>query len=122
LTTGSALVLQTDTKLPVELAMERQQRAAQIHPATYDLGNLPHVRIPYSMFRAPALDFVVSAGALYRASDGVRIDNQSSLYAAGEVARLTYDAQVSTTNRGLPNLLRVRAYRSDPDGRLLGPL
>ena len=57
------------------------------------------MRLPYRMWRAPALDFVVSAGVTYRASDGVRVDRQSSVYAAGEIARLSYDAQMTTTRR-----------------------
>jgi hypothetical protein len=121
-TTGSVLVLQSDAKLPVELAMERRQRAAHIRPASFDLSSLPQVRIPYRMWRAPALDFVVSAGVTYRASDGMRVDRQSSVFAAGEIAHLSYDAQVTTTQKGKPSLLRLRAYRSDPDGGLLGPL
>jgi hypothetical protein len=122
LTSGSALLLQSDTKLPIELTMERQQRAAHFHRASFDLKSLPQVRIPYRMWRAPALDFVVSGGLTYRAHDGVRVDRQSSVYAAGEIAHLSYDAQVTTTAKGKPNLLRLRAFRSDPDGHLLGPL
>src|SRR5881275_1011669 len=121
-TTGSVLVLQSEAKLPVELAMERRQRAAHIRPASFDLSSLPQVRIPYRMWRAPALDFVVSAGVTYRGSDGVRVDRQSSVFAAGEIAHMSYDAQVTTTEKDKPSLLRLRAYRSDPDGRLLGPL
>jgi len=121
-TSGSVLVLQSEAKLPVELAMERQQRAARIHHASFDLSGLPQVKIPYRMWRTPALDFVVSGGVTYRAQDGARVDRQSSVYAAGEVAHLSYDAQVTTTSTGKPNLLRVRAFRSDPDGHLLGPL
>src|SRR6476646_555856 len=121
-TSGSVLMLESAAKLPVELAMERQQRAARIHRASFDLKTLPQVRVPYRMWRTPALDFVVSGGATYRATDGVRVDRQSSVYAAGEIAHLSYDAQVTTTNKGKPNLLRLRAYRSDPDGHLLGPL
>ena len=67
-TTGSVLVLQSDTKLPVELAMERRQRAAHIRPASFDLSRLPQVRVPYRMWRTPALDFVVSAGVTMRTS------------------------------------------------------
>jgi hypothetical protein len=121
-TSGSVLLLQSDTKLPVELAMERQQRAARIHKAAFDLKTLPQVRVPYRMWRTPALDFVVSGGLTYRANDGVKVDRQTSVYAAGEFARLSYDAQVTTTERGKPNLLRLRAFRSDPDAGLLGPL
>jgi hypothetical protein len=122
MTSGSVLLLESDTKLPVELAMERKQRAARIHRASFDLNSLPQVRVPYRMWRSPALDFVVSGGATYRAGDGVRVDRQSSVYAAGEVAHLSYDAQVTTNAKGRPNLLRLRAFRSDPDAHLLGPL
>jgi hypothetical protein len=120
-TAGSVLLLSSATKLPVELAMEREARAARITPAKFDLSTLPQVRIPYRMWRAPALDFVVSAGVTYRASDGVKVDRESSVYAAGEIARLSYDAQMTTSQTGMPTQLRVRAYRSDPDGHLLGP-
>ncbi len=122
MTSGSVLLLESDTKLPIELAMERKQRAARIHHATFDLASLPQVRVPYRMWRAPALDFVVSGGVTYRAHDGVKVDRQASVYAAGEVADLSYDAQISTDGNGKPNLLRLRAFRSDPDGGLLGPL
>jgi hypothetical protein len=74
------------------------------------------------MWRAPALDFVVSGGITYRANDGMRVDRQSSVYAAGEIAHLSYDAQITTTSKGKPSLLRLRGFRSDPDGHLLGPL
>jgi hypothetical protein len=120
-TAGSVLMLQSEAKLPVELAIERKRRAASIKPAKFELAALPTVRVPYRMWRAPALDFVVSAGVTYRAKDGARIDRQSAVYAAGEFARLSYDAQLTTTQKGKPSTLRFHAYRSDPDGQLLGP-
>ena len=55
------------------------------------------------MWRAPALDFVVSAGVTYRARDGVEVDRAASVYAAGEIARLSYDAQVTTNQKGMPS-------------------
>jgi hypothetical protein len=121
-TSGSVLVLSSDEKLPVELAIERQKRAANLHRASFDLKSLPQVRVPYRMWRSPALDFVVSGGLTYRANDGMKVDRQSSIYAAGEIAHLSYDAQITTTDNGKPSLLRLRAFRSDPDGHLLGPL
>ena len=121
LTAGSALILQSEAKLPIELAIERQKRSERIQPAKFDVKSLPQVKLPYRMWRAPALDFVVSAGATYRARDGLKVDRQSSIYAAGEIARLSYDAQLSTNQKGIPSGLRLRAYRSDPDGGLLGP-
>ena len=122
MTAGSVLLLQSEAKLPIELEMERQQRAKNIHRASFDLSTLPQVRIPYRMWRTPALDFVVSGGLTYRAGDGMQVDRQTSVYAAGEIAHMSYDAQVTTTAKGKPSLLRLRAFRSDPDAHLLGPL
>ena len=120
-TAGSALLLQSEAKLPVELAIERQRRAESIKPAKFDLSTLPQVKLPYRLWRAPALDFVVSGGMTYRAKDGLEVDRQTSIYAAGEIARLSYDAQLSTNQKGMPSALRLRAFRSDPEGGLLGP-
>ena len=122
MTAGSLLVIESEAKLPVEQAMERQVRAASLKQAKFDIDSLPQVRLPYRMWRAPALDFVVSGGITYRAKDGARIDRRTSVYAAGEIAKLSYDAQFSTTDKGVPSSFRFRAYRSDPDGGLLGPL
>ncbi len=122
LTNGSVVVLESEAKLPVELALEREKRASNLHKAKFDLASLPQVRLPYRMWRAPALDFVVSAGVTYRADTGVKVDRRMSVFAAGEIAHLSYDAQVTTDRKGIPSRLRVRAYRSDPDGGLLGPL
>ena len=122
-TNGSALVLESEAKLPVELAAERRRRAAQLKKnAALDLKALPQVRLPYRMWRAPALDFVVSGGVTYRASDGTKIDRRAAVYAAGEVAQLSYSAQATTDDKGKPQSVRFSAYRSDPDGGLLGPL
>ena len=74
------------------------------------------------MWRAPALDFVVSGGVTYHASTGVRIDRHAAVYAAGEIAHLSYNAQASTDDKGGLQSVRLRAFRSDPDGGLFGPL
>ena len=121
-TAGSVLMLESEAKLPVELAKEREQRAARIRPASMPLEGLPKVKLPYRMWRAPALDFIVSAGVTYQASTGMRVDRRASVFAAGEIAHLSYDAMLSTDEKGRPQSLRLRGYRSDPDGGLLGPL
>jgi len=122
MTSGSVLLLESDAKLPIELAVERQQRAARIRPAAMPLEGLPEIKLPYRLWRAPALDFVVNAGVTYQASSGMRVDRSASVAAAGEIARLSYDAILATDSEGDPQSLRVRAYRSDPEGGLLGPL
>ena len=122
-TAGSALLLESQAKLPVELAVERRRRAAQLKKnASADLSLLPQVRLPYRLWRAPALDFVVSGGVTYRASNGTKVDRRTAVYAAGEVAQLSYNAQIASDDRGKPQSARFRAFRSDPDGGLLGPL
>ena len=122
MTSGSVLVLESEAKLPVELAIERERRAAHFKKAKLDLTELPQVRLPYRMWRAPALDFVVSGGVTYRADTGARVDRQASVFAAGELAHLTYKTQITTNRKGGPRQLRLHAYRSDPDANLLGPL
>ncbi len=122
-TQGSALLLESEAKLPVELVVERRKRAAALKKkASVDLSRLPQVRLPYRMWRSPALDFVVSGGVTYRASTGTRVDRRAAVYAAGEVAHLSYNAQVTSDDKGRPQSVRLRAFRSDPDGGLLGPL
>jgi hypothetical protein len=119
---GSILMLESEAKLPVELAREREQRAARIRPAAMPIENLPQVRLPYRMWRAPALDFIVNAGVTYQASTGMQVDRSASVAAAGEIARLSYESMFSTDENGRPQSLRVRTYRSDPEGGMLGPL
>lgn len=123
MTSASALFLESEAKLPFELAAEREKRAARLAKTVkFDIGTLPKVKLPYRMWRAPALDFVVSGGVTYRAKDGVKVDRHSAVYGAGEIARLSYSAQMSTDSKGRPSLVRLHAFRSDPEGQLLGPL
>lgn len=119
---ASVVTLDSAEKLPVELSRERALRAKHLKPAALPLEGLPQVKLAYRMWRAPALDFIVSAGATYEARSGLRVDRRASVRAAGEIARLSYDATVSSGRRGTLGEIRFKAYRSDPDGGLLGPL
>ncbi len=97
-TSGSVLVLSSDEKLPVELAMERQKRAAQSAPRQLRSEELAPGSGPLSHV----------AGARARLRRQRRADlprhrrregrPRSSVYAAGEIAHLSYDAQVTTTD------------------------
>ena len=120
---SSVVTLDTKDKLPVELARERQMRAKHLKKAAaFPLEGLPTVKLAYRMWRAPALDFIVGAGVTYDAGSGLRVDRQATIRGAGEIARMSYDATIATNNRGLIPNVRFKAYRSDPDGGLLGPL
>ena len=119
----SMLVLDAKDKLPVELAAERRNRAAGLrHDATFDLKGLPQVKLPYRLWRAPALEFIVNVGVTYRAKGGAVVDRSSSIYAAGEIAALSYTAAIQTDLNGPPRSVRATLFRSDPDAGLLGPL
>jgi hypothetical protein len=120
---SSTVTLTTEAKLPVELSREREMRAKHLKKAAaFPLEGLPQVKLAYRMWRAPALDFIVSAGVTYDAGSGARVDRRASIRAAGEVAHLSYDATVTSADRGAVPNIRFKAYRSEPDGGLLGPL
>lgn len=44
------------------------------------------------------------------------------MFASGEIAGASFDARLSSNGRGVPESLRLRAYKTDPEGKLLGPL
>ena len=119
---ASSVMIESKAKLPVELARERLNRAKYLHKAALPLESGPAVKIPYRMWRAPALDFVVDAGITYSATSGVSVDRRASIAAAGEIGGLSYDARIVGGQARAVEALRFRAYRSNPDGGLLGPL
>jgi hypothetical protein len=121
-TESALLLLKSENKLPVELAVERRSRAARLSRAAVPLSELPKVRLPYRMWRSPSVDVMMDAGLTYSAGNGRRVDHRASILAAGEALQMSYEARVGTDRRGLPTNVRLRAYRSDPDGTLLGPL
>lgn len=120
---NAILVIKSDTKLPVELAADRKARAAKIRPAsTFDLKALPQSRVAYRGIKTPALDANVSIGGLREKGKGATTDVQFELFASGEVGPVAYDARLASNRKGVPESLRLRGYRYDPDGGLLGPL
>ena len=120
--TGNALLLlKSDKKLPPQLAAERRARVATAAPV-FDLANLPHASAPYRGVRTPSVDVVASIGGVQDRRNGSRLDRQFEVYASGEVGPVAYDARLSSDRRGVPQSLRLRAYRTDPEAGLLGPL
>ena len=120
---NSSLILDSDKPLPFMLAIERQSRAARLRPerASQDLGAYPQARQPYALWRLPSVDVVAQAG--YRGdSSHSRLNTRYELFASGEVARASVDVRLASDAEGKPDSLRMRAYRMDPDGSMLGPL
>ena len=63
--------------------------------------------------------------ALIAVSDkrgGDYVQARYEVFAAGEVLKHSFDARLSSDNEGVPDSLRMRLYRTDPQGNLLGPL
>jgi hypothetical protein len=123
---NALLMIRSDTKLPVELQMERRARASKVQSfANFDLRSLPQAKAPFGKARLPAVDAVISVGGLRqgRAANGRDQFNFGyELYAAGEVGPIAYNARLASDRKGAPESLRVQAYRVDPEARLLGPL
>ncbi len=117
------LVVKADRKLPFELAEERKERAAKVRPmANFDLRNLPQARDPYRFWRTPSVDVVVSAGFTREARGSTRPNGRYDILTSGEIAHASFDARLSSDDKGVPDAFRLRAYRTSAEGDLLGPL
>ena len=120
---NAILRISSKTKLPVQLAAERRARASRVRPSQQvDLAKLPQAKLPYRMWRMPSLDAVVTVAGVKDKVRGNRVDGRYDLYVAGEVARVSVDARIAAERSALPTDLKLQAYRSDPRGKLLGPL
>lgn len=120
---NALLVIETERKLPFQKALERKERAAKIRPRrNFDLSSLPQSTEPYKLWRTPSVDAVVSAGGLRDKRSGQELDVRYELFASGEVGKASFDARLSSDDEGVPESVRLRAYRTDTKGGLLGPL
>ncbi len=120
---NALLIIKADRKLPFELAEERKARAGKFRPvAQFDLKSLPQAKDPYKFLRTPSIDVVASMGVSRDKRIGNRFDARYEIYASGEIAAASFDARLSSDERGVPERLRLRGYKTDPDGGLLGPL
>ena len=116
--------MESDTPLPFIEAIERRSRAARLRPknAQFDLGRLPQAEMPYRGWRTPSVDVVARIGYDDGAFGRQGMSLRYELLASGELAGASVDARLVSDENGVPRNLRVRAYRADPQGRLLGPL
>jgi hypothetical protein len=120
---NALLIISADRKLPFELAEERKQRAGKVRPtAQFDLSALPQAQDPYRFWRTPSVDVVASASGRKDSLEGFKLERRYEIFASGEIAKASFDLRLSSDHRGVPETLRLRAYRTDPQGGLLGPL
>lgn len=117
------LRLETDRKLPFLQAIERRSRAARLRPETaaFDLAKLPRAETPYRAWRTPAVDVTLRAD-WQGSSGGARHSLSYEVLASGEALHTSYQARLASDDRAKPSSLRLKLFRKDPAGGLLGPL
>ena len=117
---NAAVRIESETDLPFMQAIERRKRAERIRPrnVAFDLSQYPSSKLEYRAWRTPSVDVVVDAEARSNTGVGGRVE----FFAAGEALGASYTARIGTDNQFNPQTVRVRAYRSNEEGGLLGPL
>ena len=116
-----AVVIESDRKLPFLEAIERKSRAARLRkPAAseFNLATLPQAQAPYQTWRSPSVD--VQAQAQWSGNRG--FGTSYEVLASGEVFGMSYAARVAGQDSLAPDSVRLKAYRNDPAGGMLGPL
>ncbi len=120
---NALIIIDTPEKLPFELAEERKARAAHSKPRQqFDLSTMPSKAEPYAMIRAPSVDVTLGAAIINEPGRSTQHQFQYEIFASGEIATASFDARFASDQQGNPQSLRLRGYRTDPDGGLLGPL
>jgi hypothetical protein len=117
--------LESDRKLPFLEAIERKSRAARLSkgkPAEFDIAKLPQAETPYRDWRAPSVDVLLRAQWQRTRAAGGSLTGQYEVLASGEVLGASTEVRLASNSNGIPDSLRLRAYRYDPAGTLLGPL
>lgn len=118
-----AVVIESDRKLPFLQALERKRRAARLQSGSqfgrqFNLAMLPQAEAPYKAWRSPAVDVQIQTSW----NSGRGFDAGYETLASGEALRMSYGARLVGRNSLDPDALRLKLYRSDPNGKLLGPL
>ncbi len=118
-----AIRLESDRKLPFLEAIERKSRAARLRgPAqdVFDLAKLPQANTPYKVWRTPSVDVTVQTLWNSGRVDGAGLQVQYEALASGEALGASFEARLVSDRSGVPSSLRLRAFRNDPRGNLLG--
>ncbi len=118
-----AIRLESDRKLPFLEAIERKSRAARLRNPVFeafDLAKLPRAETPYKAWRTPSVDVTFQTQWNSGRIDGVGLQVQYEALASGEALGASFDARLASDRNGVPSSLRLRAFRNDPAGNLLG--
>lgn len=120
--TNAVLAVSSKGALPIEAAIRRAALASRLQQAPVGPATpLPRLSLPYRAWRAPWVD--VNFGlAAERSAGSIQLTPGYEIFAAGELAYFSTDMRIVSTHDLKPDSLRLRLYRADPDGALLGPL
>ncbi len=122
-TANAVLTVSADGGLPIEAAFKRSQNAQRLSgPQLTRNSVLPSVALPYVAWRNPAVDIAVTADVNRGDTGAARARSRYEAFAAGEIGFLSADARLASDEQAIPQSFRLRLYRSDQRGRLLGPL
>ncbi len=120
---GAVIGVRTTGRLPIEAALKRAARAERLRAApSGPAAPGRQVALPYRLWRTPAIDANISFTADRPAPGRMGWQSRYELFAAGEVARMSADMRLISDQQARPQALRLRLFRADPAGRLLGPL
>lgn len=120
---NAILTITSPAPLPIEAALRRTMAAERLATrAQPQTAGLERRAMPYRLWRAPALDVSLAAGWQRDAKGVAAQATRYEMLAAGELAYASAEARLASDARGLPDSLRLRLYRADPDGGLLGPV
>lgn len=118
---NQTIQLSSDKALPFLQAIQRRSRAARLRAPVdqqFNLAQLPRSETPYQAWRTPSID--VQLDADWRRGTEPRLAFET--LASGEALGMTYTARLTGSTSTGADSLRIKAYRYDPEGGLLGPM
>lgn len=110
------------TPLPVEQRLAREERHEHLIKASDHVAH-PHIdvqKIPYSWFNEPTIDVTLASTATRTNGRTPTVQVRYSAVAVGEAAKFTSETLLRSDDRGIPQNIRLRLYRRDPQGGVFG--
>ncbi len=122
---GNALVkLVSHEPLPIERQIDGRARQARLRAETpLDLSLLPKSDTPYANLRAPAIDTTAELVAQkIGLSESTKALRRYTIIASGEIAKLSSELYIGSSDKGVPKDVRSKLFRRSPNADLLGKL
>ncbi len=123
-TTNALLIVRSAVRLPVQIAAERAELARTLRAQSAgDAKALARFTLPYDLWRTPAIDALVHfVGENDHKKGGGAFKLGYELLGSGEIGYFSSEMRMISDNGLVPQSLRTRLYRIDPEAQLLGGL